>query len=77
MTKANPGSQACPPVVPQFVLTAQTLAMAVVVGVSVLARRPALHAGSRGRDPLESPDGNPDGAALVPLVLTGRRGDPR
>ena len=32
-------------------------------------RRPAVPA-APGRDPLDSPDGNPDGAALVPLVLT-------
>jgi hypothetical protein len=69
VTKANPGSQACPPVVPQFVLTAQTLAMAVVVGVSVLLVV-RLFTRLSGRDPLDSPDGNPDGAELVPLVLT-------
>jgi hypothetical protein len=69
VTKANPGSQACPPVVPQFVLTAQTLAMAVVVGVSVLLVV-RLFTRLSGRDPLDSPDGNPDGAALVPLILT-------
>jgi hypothetical protein len=69
VTKANPGSQACPPVVPQFVLTAQTLAMAVVVGASVLLVV-RLFTRLSGRDPLDSPDGSPDGAALVPLVLT-------
>ena len=57
VTKANPGSQACPPVVPQFVLTAQTLAMAVVVGVSVLLVV-RLFTRLSGRDPLDSPDGN-------------------
>jgi hypothetical protein len=31
-----PGSAACPPVIPQFVLTTQTLGLAVVVGVAVL-----------------------------------------
>ncbi len=34
--KANPGSQACPPVIPQFLLTNQTAAMALIVGISVL-----------------------------------------
>jgi hypothetical protein len=34
--KANPGSQACPPVIPQFLLTTQTAALAAIVGVSVL-----------------------------------------
>ena len=43
--------------------------MAVVVGVAVLVvvRLLARISGAR---PLDSPDGNPDGAALVPLVLT-------
>ena len=72
----NPGSQACPPVIPQFVLTTQTLAMAVVVGVSVIV---VLRQFGRlaGRDALDGPDGNPDGAALLPLVLTAGGGDPR
>jgi hypothetical protein len=34
--KANPGSQACPPVIPQFLLSTQTAALAAIVGVSVL-----------------------------------------
>jgi hypothetical protein len=34
--KANPGSQACPPVIPQFLLTTQTAALAVIAGLSVL-----------------------------------------
>ena len=34
--KANPNSQACPPVIPQFLLTTQTAALAVVVGIAVL-----------------------------------------
>jgi hypothetical protein len=34
--RAVPGSAACPPIIPQFLLTTQTLATAVVVGLSVL-----------------------------------------
>ncbi|MEO5940640.1 MAG: phospholipid carrier-dependent glycosyltransferase, partial [Candidatus Limnocylindrales bacterium] len=34
--KANPGSQAFPPIIPQFLLTTQTAALAAIVGVSVL-----------------------------------------
>ena len=34
--RANPGSQACPPVIPEFVLTAQTLVLAVVICVAVV-----------------------------------------
>jgi Gpi18-like mannosyltransferase len=34
--RAVPGSAACPPIIPQFVLTTQTLALAVVVGLAVL-----------------------------------------
>jgi hypothetical protein len=34
--RAVPGSAACPPIIPQFILTTQTLATAVVVGLSVL-----------------------------------------
>jgi hypothetical protein len=34
--KANPGSQACPPIIPQFLLTNQTAALAAIVGVAVL-----------------------------------------
>jgi hypothetical protein len=69
VTKANPGSQACPPIIPQFLLTAQTLAMAAVVGVAVLVVLRQLGR-LAARDPLESTEGNPDGAALVPLVVT-------
>jgi hypothetical protein len=34
--KAYPNSQACPPIIPQFLLTTQTAALAAIVGVSVL-----------------------------------------
>ena len=34
--KANAGSQACPPIIPQFLLTSQTAALAVIVGLAVL-----------------------------------------
>ncbi len=34
--RANPGSQACPPIIPQFLLTTQTAAMATIVGISVI-----------------------------------------
>jgi hypothetical protein len=34
--KASPGSQACPPIIPQFLLTTQTAALAAIVGVAVL-----------------------------------------
>ncbi|HET7701869.1 MAG TPA: hypothetical protein VFK35_00600, partial [Candidatus Limnocylindrales bacterium] len=34
--RVNAGSQACPPFIPQFLLTTQTAAMALVVGISVL-----------------------------------------
>jgi hypothetical protein len=33
---ANPGSQACPPLIPEFVLTIQTLALAVVICIAVI-----------------------------------------
>jgi hypothetical protein len=72
VTRANPGSQACPPVIPQFLLTTQTAAMAAVVGVSVLIVIRLLGRlgddgsdgfdGSRRRSPADSP--------LVPLVIT-------
>ncbi len=34
--KVNPGSQACPPIIPQFLLSTQTAALAAIVGISVL-----------------------------------------
>ncbi|MEA2549492.1 MAG: hypothetical protein QOE42_2090 [Chloroflexota bacterium] len=34
--KANPNSQACPPIIPQFLLTNQTAGLALIVGISVL-----------------------------------------
>ncbi len=34
--KANPNSQACPPIIPQFLLTTQTAALAAIVGIAVL-----------------------------------------
>ncbi|HUP55018.1 MAG TPA: hypothetical protein VM408_05890, partial [Methylomirabilota bacterium] len=34
--RANAGSQACPAIIPQFLLTTQTAAMALVVGLSVI-----------------------------------------
>jgi cytochrome bd-type quinol oxidase subunit 2 len=49
--RANPGSQACPPLIPQFVLTAQTLALAVVICIAVivfLRQLSALDRGDRG-----------------------------
>lgn len=61
--RANPGSQACPPLIPQFVLTGQTLALALVVGVSVLVvlRQLGSLDGRHGRGAVRQ---------LVPLAAT-------
>ncbi|MEA2520213.1 MAG: hypothetical protein QOF49_2293 [Chloroflexota bacterium] len=72
--RANPGSQACPAVIPQFLLTTQTAAMALVVGLSVLVvirlfGRLGNEAQVRdGRDG----DGEPGATsgALLPLAIT-------
>ncbi len=69
VTKANPGSQACPPIIPQFLLTAQTLAMAVVVGVSVLVFLRLLNRMST-QDSIDHGDGGRDATALLPFVAT-------
>ncbi|HTG41089.1 MAG TPA: phospholipid carrier-dependent glycosyltransferase, partial [Methylomirabilota bacterium] len=50
--RVNPGSQACPPLIPQFVLTAQTLGLAVVICVAVIFFLRQLSALDRG-DPGE------------------------
>jgi hypothetical protein len=67
--RANPGSfgQACDPKIPQFLLTTQTLAMAVVVGISVLVvfRQLGRLSGDGTRDVRAE-----SGTAFVPLVLT-------
>jgi len=46
--RVNPGSQACPPLIPQFVLTAQTLGLAVVICVAVIFFLRQLSALDRG-----------------------------
>jgi predicted membrane-bound dolichyl-phosphate-mannose-protein mannosyltransferase len=73
--RANAGSQACPAVIPQFLLTSQTAAMALVVGISVLivmrqfgrlADEAALLESGEGR---EREMGATSGA-LLPLAIT-------
>ena len=51
-----PGSAACPPVIPQFVLTSQTLGLAVVVGLAVLVVVRLM-----GRLQVQELDGGPGG----------------
>ncbi|HEV7810739.1 MAG TPA: phospholipid carrier-dependent glycosyltransferase [Candidatus Limnocylindrales bacterium] len=69
VTRANPGSQACPPVIPQFLLTSQTAAMAAVVGVSVLVVIRLLgRLGDDGSD--SSQRRSPVDSPLLPLVIT-------
>ncbi len=65
VTSVNPGSQACPTAIPEFVLTYRTLALAVVLGIAILL---VVRQFAR----LERPDGDYDSGArrLVPLVLT-------
>ncbi|MBA2719102.1 MAG: phospholipid carrier-dependent glycosyltransferase [Chloroflexi bacterium] len=73
--KANAGSQACPAIIPQFLLTTQTAAMALVVGLSVIVvvrlfgrlgdEAAILESGSgRGRE------AGATSGALLPLALT-------
>ncbi len=66
----NPGSQACPAVIPQFVLTERTAGLAIVVGIGlfflirrVLAFQSAAGDGADGRGALAG--------AFRPLLLTG------
>jgi C-terminal four TMM region of protein-O-mannosyltransferase/Dolichyl-phosphate-mannose-protein mannosyltransferase len=72
VARANTGSaaQACQPTIPQFVLTAQTLALAVVVGLSVLVvLRQFGRLGAPGGRMGEAGAGE-DATALVPLAVT-------
>ena len=68
-------AQACQPTIPQFLLTTQTLAMAVVVGISILiVLRQFGRLGDVTSGGLEDPaDGGGGGGAwaLLPLVVTG------
>jgi hypothetical protein len=70
--RAVAGSAACPPIIPQFVLTAQTFGLAAVVGVSVLV---VVRLFGRFQVQAEGPAAGgpaigPSPAALVPLVVT-------
>jgi hypothetical protein len=75
--RANPGSQACPPLIPQFVLTAQTLALAIVICAAVIVFLRQLSALGQG-DPNRSvarqlaPLGATAIGALVGLFIVGR-----
>lgn len=80
VTKANPGSQACPPVIPQFLLTTQTAAMATVVGVSVLVVIRLLGRLGEDDEPAgpgtgQSWTGDPGAGELTSLRETLRLGD--
>jgi hypothetical protein len=63
VTAVNPGSQACPTVIPDFVLTARALAIAVVVGLAVVIV--VVQFIRLDRSQLDSPDGS---RQLMPLL---------
>jgi cytochrome bd-type quinol oxidase subunit 2 len=64
VTAVNPGSQACPTLIPEFVLTGRTLALAVVLVVALIVIVRQLWR----LDPTEAYDTGTQ--ALVPLALT-------
>ena len=67
-------AQACQPTIPQFLLTTQTFALAVVVGISVLVvLRQFGRLGDVASSDPEGGDGDRGGGvwALMPLVVTG------
>jgi hypothetical protein len=73
--RANAGSQACPAIIPQFLLTTQTAAMAVVVGVSVLVvirqlGRLGDDAASRESHAGRDQEAGATSGALLPLAVT-------
>ena len=70
----NPGSQACPALIPEFVLTAQTAALALVVGVGliVVVLRFLGFEAADGRDGRTRPAGGRC-RSLVGPALGGRR----
>ena len=51
--RVNPGSQACPAVIPEFVLTARSLGLAIVIGIGLffIIRRFLAFESSDGREP--------------------------
>jgi protein-O-mannosyltransferase-like protein/dolichyl-phosphate-mannose-protein mannosyltransferase len=63
VTAVNPGSQACPTVIPDFVLTARALAIAVVVGLALVIIVVQFVRLDRSR--LDSPEG---ARQLYPLI---------
>jgi hypothetical protein len=65
VTDVNPGSQACPTVVPQFVLTGRTFALAVVVGIAVL-----LIVWQFTRMARPGADDRDSARSLLPLIVT-------
>ncbi|HET9613591.1 MAG TPA: hypothetical protein VFP22_02165, partial [Candidatus Limnocylindrales bacterium] len=76
VARANTSSsaQACQPTIPQFLLTSQTLAMAVVVGLAVLVvfrQLGRLSSDEAAEEPGDRPAGRAGSGAstLVPLVL--------
>src|SRR4051794_22793416 len=74
VARANTGSaaQACQPTIPQFLLTTQTAAIAVVIGISVLVvlRQFGRLGGGPSRDFGDSSGGGADAWTLVPLAVT-------
>ena len=67
--RVNPGSQACPAVIPEFVLTVRTLALAIVIGIGLffIVRRFLAFESTDGRE--IGPDQM--GAAYRSLFWTG------
>ncbi|HUQ79242.1 MAG TPA: phospholipid carrier-dependent glycosyltransferase [Patescibacteria group bacterium] len=73
--KANAGSQACPAIIPQFLLTTQTAAMALVVGAAVIVvvrqfGRLGEEAAILERGSIHHREAGATSGALLPLALT-------
>ena len=71
----NPGSQACPAVIPDFVLTARTAGLAIVVGIGLffIVRRFLAFESDDGREVGSRPDGDRLPVALLDRARGGRR----
>ncbi|MDQ3127795.1 MAG: phospholipid carrier-dependent glycosyltransferase, partial [Chloroflexota bacterium] len=73
--RANAGSQACPAIIPQFLLTTQTAAMALIVGLAVIVvvrqfGRLGEEAAILERGSVQDREAGATSGALLPLAIT-------
>jgi C-terminal four TMM region of protein-O-mannosyltransferase/Dolichyl-phosphate-mannose-protein mannosyltransferase len=74
VTEVNPGSQACPTLIPEVTITPRAIAMAVVIGLGVLLLLRELLAATDPDEPADAREPRAWRAALARVGLGGRWG---